>query len=355
MTSLSLQGLLNVAVNLESSETNTSVRKRLKPSSSKRVEEVAVHNQDSDMVPKIAVVSHATEDLCDEEDERRHFLNPCLEEEDLSDELRVNRGTKQDEYRENDGGHVLIGGFHSPYMDSDLAPLLEAHKDDGLGTGLAERRESGSEEGSFTIGLQVFFPFLVAGFGTVLAGLLLDVVQVKRIDITFTYYDERKCNIRQFDVWIALISSDRYYLFFKTGTSWNYIHWGRKLLGLGLLRLALFSHFRPLDVMRGIFLFFFFFFHKLCLHMRVHKAAFKRNWTRVISQSLSQGLQSCQVHTVLCDHFWLLALFSEELARIRWLLFISSCWLWWGSPWVLGNKGTLAKCGREQVNNLPYF
>lgn len=177
MTSLSFQGLLNVAVNLESSETNTSVRKRLKPSSSKRVEEVAVHNQDSDMVPKIAVVSHATEDLCDEEDERRHFLNPCLEEEDLSDELRVNRGTKQDEYRENDGGHVLNGGFHMPYTDSDLAPLLEAHKDDGLGTGLAERRESGSEEGSFTIGLQVFFPFLVAGFGTVLAGLLLDVVQ----------------------------------------------------------------------------------------------------------------------------------------------------------------------------------
>lgn len=201
MTSLSLQGLLNVAVNLESSETNTSVRKRLRPSSSKRVEEVAVHNQDSDMVPKIAVVSHATEDLCDEEDERRHFLNPCLEEEDLSDELRVNRGTKQDEYKENDGGHVLNGGFHiMPYTDSDLAPLLEAHKDDGLGTGLAERRESGSEEGSFTIGLQVFFPFLVAGFGTVLAGLLLDVVQVKRIDITFTYYDERKCNIRQFDV-----------------------------------------------------------------------------------------------------------------------------------------------------------
>lgn len=200
MTSLSLQGLLNVAVNLESSETNTSVRKRLKPSSSKRVEEVAVHNQGLDMVPKIAVVSHATEDVCDEEDERRHFLNPCLEEEDLSDELRVNSGTKQDEYRENDGVHVLNGGFHSPYTDSDLAPLLEAHKDDGLGTGLAERRESGSEEGSFTIGLQVFFPFLVAGFGTVLAGLLLDVVQVKRIDITFTYYDERKCNIRQFDV-----------------------------------------------------------------------------------------------------------------------------------------------------------
>lgn len=129
------------------------------------------------MVPKIAVVSHGTDDLCDGKDERRHFLNPCLEEEDLRDELRVNRGTKQDEYRENDGGHVLNGGFHTPHTDSDLAPLLEAHKDDDSENGLAGKRESGSEEGSFTIGLQVFFPFLVAGFGTVLAGLLLDVVQ----------------------------------------------------------------------------------------------------------------------------------------------------------------------------------
>ena len=33
-------------------------------------------------------------------------------------------------------------------------------------------------ESSFVVGLQVFFPFLVAGIGTVTAGLLLDVVQV---------------------------------------------------------------------------------------------------------------------------------------------------------------------------------
>ena len=35
-----------------------------------------------------------------------------------------------------------------------------------------------SGEGSLTIAFQVFFPFLVAGIGTVSAGLLLDVVQV---------------------------------------------------------------------------------------------------------------------------------------------------------------------------------
>lgn len=35
-----------------------------------------------------------------------------------------------------------------------------------------------SKENSIMIALQVFFPFLIAGFGTVFAGLLLDVVQV---------------------------------------------------------------------------------------------------------------------------------------------------------------------------------
>lgn len=40
-----------------------------------------------------------------------------------------------------------------------------------------------SEEKSLTIGLQVFFPFMIAGLGTVGAGLLLDVVQVTMIII----------------------------------------------------------------------------------------------------------------------------------------------------------------------------
>lgn len=179
MTPLPIKGLLNDAANVEIPGTNTSVRKRLKPSSSKHVEEGAVHNQGFDMVPKIAIVSHDTEDLDDVNDERRHFLNSCLEEEDLTDELRVNRGIKQNACGENNGSHVLNGGFHTLHTNSDLIPLLEVNKDNGFEAEIAGKRESGSEEGSFTIGLQVFFPFLVAGFGTVLAGLLLDVVQVK--------------------------------------------------------------------------------------------------------------------------------------------------------------------------------
>ena len=38
--------------------------------------------------------------------------------------------------------------------------------------------KSDGQETSFMIAIQVFFPFLVAGIGTVTAGLLLDVVQV---------------------------------------------------------------------------------------------------------------------------------------------------------------------------------
>lgn len=36
------------------------------------------------------------------------------------------------------------------------------------------------KETSFSIGLQVVFPFLLAGFGTVAAGMVLDIVQVSR-------------------------------------------------------------------------------------------------------------------------------------------------------------------------------
>lgn len=36
------------------------------------------------------------------------------------------------------------------------------------------------KETSFSIGLQVLFPFLLAGFGTVAAGMVLDMVQVRK-------------------------------------------------------------------------------------------------------------------------------------------------------------------------------
>lgn len=44
-----------------------------------------------------------------------------------------------------------------------------------------DTRDIHADESWWTIGLQVFFPFLVAGFGTVGAGMVLDIVQVIQI------------------------------------------------------------------------------------------------------------------------------------------------------------------------------
>ena len=189
MTTLPLKALLNVGVNLEIATKKSSVRKRVNTSSLKQ--DGLLEDKFSGMVPKIAVVSHDVENLDDDSDNRRHVTKTWMEEEDLSDGPSVN-GSKQNAFEENDHigvssrSHVLNGGVYQPPTNSDqLFPLLEEHGDDGFKTEVAGKGYTGSEEeGSFTIGLQVFLPFLVAGFGMVLAGLLLDVVQVK----TFTSY-----------------------------------------------------------------------------------------------------------------------------------------------------------------------
>lgn len=182
MTTLPLKALLNVGVNLEIATKKSSVRKRVNTSSLKQ--DGLLEDKFSGMVPKIAVVSHDVENLDDDSDNRRHVTKTWMEEEDLSDGPSVN-GSKQNAFEENDHigvssrSHVLNGGVYQPPTNSDqLFPLLEEHGDDGFKTEVAGKGYTGSEEeGSFTIGLQVFLPFLVAGFGMVLAGLLLDVVQ----------------------------------------------------------------------------------------------------------------------------------------------------------------------------------
>ena len=62
----------------------------------------------------------------------------------------------------------------------DREPLLAStsvDQEDELGATIIDEH-SKEEETSFAIALQVLFPFLIAGFGTVSAGLLLDFVQV---------------------------------------------------------------------------------------------------------------------------------------------------------------------------------
>lgn len=48
------------------------------------------------------------------------------------------------------------------------------------------------KETSISIGLQVVFPFLLAGFGTVAAGMVLDIVQVSDICLFLTFISTAK-------------------------------------------------------------------------------------------------------------------------------------------------------------------
>ncbi|XP_060062971.1 solute carrier family 41 member 1-like [Ylistrum balloti] len=58
-----------------------------------------------------------------------------------------------------------------PLLDTASSPDGDPHSDD------VDTNEDIREETWFEIGLQVFFPYIVAGFGTVGAGMVLDVVQ----------------------------------------------------------------------------------------------------------------------------------------------------------------------------------
>ena len=57
--------------------------------------------------------------------------------------------------------------------------LLDEQRDGEFQTYIAGTEDTKFVEDSFSIGLLVFFPFLIAGFGTVSAGILFDAVTVK--------------------------------------------------------------------------------------------------------------------------------------------------------------------------------
>ena len=165
MTSLPLNGLLQYSVNLEIASKNKSLRKRVK-SASKADEE----NQSSkNMVPKIAVVLNDEEDINDDGyGERNNLSNGWIENDDV----------------EFSGGKLrskpTTHGMLNDDVSDQRSPLLGELNEDELQTEITGTGDTTLEEGSFTIGLQVFFPFLIAGFGTVSAGILLDVVQVTK-------------------------------------------------------------------------------------------------------------------------------------------------------------------------------
>ena len=165
------QTLMN---SLPYAKNNRSVRKRVKGKESKEDGE----NQDTGMVPKIAVVSYDVVDLNDVSNgESHHLSNVWTENESGELSESINRSKRN-------GGisvtaHDILQNGDVFESSDQLVPLLEEQRDYEFQTEIAGTGDTSSEEGSFTIGLQVFFPFLIAGFGTVSAGLLLDVVQVK--------------------------------------------------------------------------------------------------------------------------------------------------------------------------------
>lgn len=170
MTSLSVNGLLQYAVNLEIASNNKSLRKRAKCSLSQDG-----GNQSSAMVPRIAVVPHDEGDFVGH-GELHNSLNEWTENED--GELR--EGKNRSKHLNDDTATTTDGISNGVAFQSadQLVPLLDEERDDELQPDIAGTKDANLEEGSFTIGLQVFFPFLIAGFGTVSAGILLDVVQV---------------------------------------------------------------------------------------------------------------------------------------------------------------------------------
>lgn len=62
--------------------------------------------------------------------------------------------------------------------DALLENGSQSNESDDTSTDRGPEPASPLKETSFSIGLQVLFPFLLAGFGTVAAGMVLDIVQV---------------------------------------------------------------------------------------------------------------------------------------------------------------------------------
>lgn len=85
------------------------------------------------------------------------------------------------------GQRYSDNGGLSSVIESDRDPLVPQSSDEEEGGEVRVASpvlnvEEIENESSWQIGLQVFFPYMIAGFGMVAAGLVLDVVQVCFVD-----------------------------------------------------------------------------------------------------------------------------------------------------------------------------
>lgn len=67
--------------------------------------------------------------------------------------------------------------------DALLENASQSNESDDTSTDQSPVPPAPLKETSFSIGLQVLFPFLLAGFGTVAAGMVLDIVQVSKTQL----------------------------------------------------------------------------------------------------------------------------------------------------------------------------
>lgn len=74
--------------------------------------------------------------------------------------------------------------------DALLENASQSNGSDNTSTDHSPEPPAPLKETSFSIGLQVVFPFLLAGFGTVAAGMVLDIVQVRDPNIFYTVHNE---------------------------------------------------------------------------------------------------------------------------------------------------------------------
>lgn len=80
--------------------------------------------------------------------------------------------------------------------DALLENASQSNESDDTSTDQSPEPPVPLKETSFSIGLQVVFPFLLAGFGTVAAGMVLDIVQVSDPHMFFTVCIHTTCIVK---------------------------------------------------------------------------------------------------------------------------------------------------------------
>ena len=128
---------------------------------------------------------------------RQRKMVPHAKEEGASDAPVIqNAALLQDSLQGYSPNHTITNGVrnHTDQLiaETDLdtdgtsitSPLLGSDSGASDTDGVAEAQQAKApveEEAGWMIAIQVFIPFIIAGFGMVAAGMLLDVVQVSHI------------------------------------------------------------------------------------------------------------------------------------------------------------------------------